>query len=48
MRRARARLSLPIGWCGPVAHSMKLEAQGVSAKETQRQRKELADEFSAR
>jgi predicted DNA-binding mobile mystery protein A len=44
MRRARA-LELADRLVRPVAHSMKLEAQGVSAKETQRQRKELADEI---
>lgn len=44
MRRARA-LTLADQLVRPVAHSMKLEAQGVSDKETQRQRKELADEI---
>ncbi len=44
MRRARA-LALADQLVRPVAHSMKLEAQGVSDRETQRQRKELADEI---
>lgn len=44
MRRARA-LALADQLVRPVAHSMKLEAQGVSDKETQRQRKDLADEI---
>ena len=44
MRQARA-LALADQLVRPVAHSMKLEAQGVSDKETQRQRKELADEI---
>lgn len=44
MRRARA-LVLADQLVRPVAHSMKLEAQGVSDKETQRQRKGLADEI---
>jgi predicted DNA-binding mobile mystery protein A len=44
MRQERA-LALADQLVRPVAHSMKLEAQGVSDKETQRQRKELADEI---
>ena len=44
MRRERA-LALADSLIKPVAHTMKLEAQGVSDKETRRQRKELADEF---
>ena len=44
MRRARA-LVLADSLIKPVAHTMELEAQGVSEKETRRQRKELADEF---
>ena len=44
MRRDRA-LALADSLIKPVTHTMKLEAQGVSEKETRRQRKELADEF---
>ena len=44
IRRERA-LALADSLIIPVAHSMKLEAQGVSDKETRRQRKELADEL---
>ena len=44
MRRARA-LAIAESLTKPVAHSMKLEAQGVSEKEMRRQRKELADEL---
>lgn len=44
MRRERA-LALADQLVRPVAHSMKLEAQGVSDRETQRQRKALADEI---
>ncbi|MDP2241503.1 MAG: mobile mystery protein A [Burkholderiales bacterium] len=44
MRRARAQ-ALADQLVRPVAHSMKLEAQGVSDKETRRQRKELTDEI---
>ena len=44
MRQERA-LALADQLVRPVAHSMKLEAQGVSDRETQRQRKELAGEI---
>jgi len=44
MRRARA-LALAESLVKPVAHSMKLEAQGISDKETRRQRRELAEEL---
>ena len=44
MRRARA-LVLADALTKPVAHSMKLEAQGISDKETRRQREQLAEEF---
>lgn len=44
MRRQRA-LALADTLVRPVAHSMTLEAQGVSDRETRRQRKELADEL---
>lgn len=44
VRRARA-LALAESLTKPVAHAMKLEAQGVSDKETRRQRKELAEEL---
>jgi predicted DNA-binding mobile mystery protein A len=44
MRRERA-LVLADSLIKPVAHSMKLEGQSVSEKETRRQRKELAEEF---
>lgn len=44
MRQERA-LALADQLVRPVAHSMRLEAQGVSDRETQRQRKELADEI---
>lgn len=44
MRRERA-LALADSLIKPVAHSMKLEAQGVSDKGVRRQRKELAEEF---
>lgn len=43
-RRERA-FSLADSLIKPVAHSMKLEGEGVSEKETRRQRKELAEEF---
>ena len=42
MRRARAR-ALAEALTKPVAHSMKLEAQGVSEREMRRQRKLLAE-----
>lgn len=44
MRRARA-LALAASLTNSVAHSMKLEAQGISDRETRRQRKELAEEL---
>jgi predicted DNA-binding mobile mystery protein A len=44
MRRARA-LALADALTKPVAHSMKLEAQGISDKETRRQREQLAEEL---
>lgn len=44
MRRARA-LAVADSLTRPVAHSMRLEAQGVSDKETRRQRKELTDDL---
>ncbi len=44
MQRERA-LALADTLIRPVAHSMKLEAQGVSETETQRQRNELADDL---
>ena len=44
VRRARA-MELAEALTKPVAHSMKLEAQGISDKETCRQRKELAEEL---
>ncbi len=44
MRRERA-LALADAMIRPVAHSMKLEDQGVSDAETQRQRTELANEL---
>ena len=44
MRRERA-LALADTLIRPVAHSMKLEDQGVSDAETQRQRTELANEL---
>jgi predicted DNA-binding mobile mystery protein A len=44
MQKARA-LALADSLIKPVAHSMKLEAQGVSDREVQRQRKELAEEL---
>ena len=44
MRRARAR-AIADSLTKPVAHSMKLEAQGVNDRETRRQCKELADEL---
>ena len=44
MRRARA-LVLADALTKPVAHSMKLEAQGISDKETRRQREQLAEEL---
>ena len=44
MQRARAR-ALAEALTKPVAHSMKLEAQGVSERAMQRQRNELAEEL---
>ena len=44
MQRARAR-ALAEALTKPVAHSMKLEAQGVSVRALQRQRKLLAEEL---
>jgi predicted DNA-binding mobile mystery protein A len=44
MRRTRA-LALAASLTKPVAHSMRLEAQGISDRETRRQRKELAEEL---
>ena len=44
MRRARA-LALADALTKPVTHSMKLEAQGISDRETRRQREQLAEEL---
>lgn len=44
IRRARA-VAVADSLVKPVAHSMKLEAQGVKGAETRRQRKQLVDEF---
>ena len=43
-RRERAR-ALADALIKPVAHSMRLEEQGIDEKEVRRQRDELAEEF---